>query len=206
VADCRKIISRGRIGRAELGDHRRLAVADQRPEQERHHCPGPRPSQDRAAADQHRHTRRQHREGEDDDPESRQRPGEFRRLVGDLLPVPVLAHQVAVAARAASLTKGLVARSWPKVDIGPWPGTKAVSSPIGHSRVVIDRISCCWSPRGKSQRPTEPWNSTSPTVANRDSGWWKTTWPGVWPGQWRTSRVSWPSVTWSPSSSQRAGV
>src|SRR5690348_4803634 len=37
------------------------------------------------------------------------------------------------AASAVSLTKGFVRRSWPKVDIGPWPGTKAVSSPIGQS-------------------------------------------------------------------------
>jgi hypothetical protein len=49
--------------------------------------------------------------------------------------------------------------------MGPWPGTNAVSSPIGQSFVVIERISCCWSPRGKSQRPTEPLNSTSPTSA-----------------------------------------
>ena len=44
------------------------------------------------------------------------------------------------AASAASLTSGLVRRSWPKVDIGPWPGTKAVSSPSGQSRVVIASI------------------------------------------------------------------
>ena len=37
----------------------------------------------------------------------------------------------AAQARAStrSATKGLVRRSWPKVLIGPWPGTKAVSSP-----------------------------------------------------------------------------
>ena len=45
--------------------------------------------------------------------------------------------------RTLSATKGLVARSWPKVDIGPWPGTKRVSSPIGHRRWVI-RSSSCW--------------------------------------------------------------
>ena len=31
-------------------------------------------------------------------------------------------------------------RSWPKVLIGPWPGTKAVSSPSGQSRPVIASI------------------------------------------------------------------
>ena len=98
------------------------------------------------------------------------------------------------SARTRSATNGLVARSWPKVDIGPWPGTKAVSSPIGHSRWVIESSRCWWLPRGKSVRPIEPWNSTSPTSASFDSGWWKTTWPGVWPGQWRTSKVSSPTV------------
>ena len=28
------------------------------------------------------------------------------------------------------------------VDIGPWPGTNAVSPPIGQRRCVIDSISC----------------------------------------------------------------
>src|SRR5687767_6283979 len=43
---------------------------------------------------------------------------------------------------AASPTKGLEARSWAKVDIGPWPGTKAVSPPIGHRRPVIESSNC----------------------------------------------------------------
>ena len=37
-------------------------------------------------------------------------------------------------ASTLSATNGLVARSWAKVDIGPWPGTKRVSPPIGHRR------------------------------------------------------------------------
>ena len=41
-------------------------------------------------------------------------------------------------ASTRSATNGLLRRSCPKVEIGPWPGTKTVSSPIGHSRVVID--------------------------------------------------------------------
>ena len=48
---------------------------------------------------------------------------------------------------------------------------------------VIASIRSWWLPIGKSVRPIEPWNSTSPTIASREAGWWKTTWPGVWPGQ-----------------------
>ena len=59
----------------------------------------------------------------------------------------------------------------------------------------MDSISCWWLPIGKSQRPMEPLNRTSPTIASEDSGWWKTTCPGVWPGQWRTLKVSAPTVT-----------
>lgn len=32
---------------------------------------------------------------------------------------------------AASLTKGLVRRSWPKVDLGPWPGTDDLQTVAG---------------------------------------------------------------------------
>ena len=41
---------------------------------------------------------------------------------------------------------------------------------VGQSFVVIEAISCAWSPRGKSQRPTDPLNSTSPTKASFDCG------------------------------------
>ncbi len=49
----------------------------------------------------------------------------------------------------------------------PWPGTKVTSSPSGHSLVTTDWIRAAGSLRGKSVRPTEPWNSTSPTWAKR---------------------------------------
>ena len=60
---------------------------------------------------------------------------------------------------------GLVLRSQPKVEVWPWPGTKLMSSPSGHSRLRIEFSSCSWLPRGKSVRPIEPRNSTSPTKA-----------------------------------------
>src|SRR6185437_3007702 len=71
-------------------------------------------------------------------------------------------------ASTASATKGLSRRSWPKVESGPCPGTKVTSSPSGQSFPVIERISSAPSPRGKSLRPTEPRNSTSPTKASCD--------------------------------------
>ena len=43
-------------------------------------------------------------------------------------------------ASTASPTNGLLARSSPKVDIGPCPGTKRTSSPSGHSRSTIERM------------------------------------------------------------------
>src|SRR5438309_5078407 len=155
MADRCIIVARRRIGGSELGDHRCLAVADQGSDQEGKDGAGAGCLEDRTAADEHGNARRKHGQGEDDDSKARQGSGEFRSVVPKRLRAPILAHQIAVAANVASPTKGLVARSWPKVDIGPWPGTKAVSSPIGHRRVVMDWISCCWSPWGKSQRPTE---------------------------------------------------
>ena len=41
-----------------------------------------------------------------------------------------------------SATNGLVCRSWPKVLVGPWPGTKVTSSPSGHSFWVIESSNC----------------------------------------------------------------
>ena len=38
------------------------------------------------------------------------------------------------------MTNGFVRRSVPKVDIGPWPGMNATSSPKGNSLSRIDRI------------------------------------------------------------------
>ena len=83
-----------------------------------------------------------------------------------------------------SLTKGLVARSWPKVEVGPWPGTNVTSFPRGQRLLVMELIRVGWSPRGKSVRPMDPANNTSPTKASRSGRERNTTWPGVWPGQW----------------------
>ncbi len=57
---------------------------------------------------------------------------------------------------AASPTNGLLRRSSPNVEVGPWPGTNRTSSPSGHSCSVIERTSSSKSPRGKSVRPIEP--------------------------------------------------
>ncbi len=59
-------------------------------------------------------------------------------------------------------------RSWTSARA---PATNRTASPSGHSCVGIERISVAWSPRGKSVRPIEPWNSTSPTKAMPISGW-----------------------------------
>ena len=62
---------------------------------------------------------------------------------------------------------GLVRRSWPMVLVGPCPQMKAKSSPSGSTLVRIEFISASWLPIGRSVRPTDPWNSTSPISANR---------------------------------------
>ena len=55
-------------------------------------------------------------------------------------------------------------------------------------------------------RPIEPRNSTSPTSAKRAIQLTNTRWPGVWPGQCSTPNTCSPTVTSSPSSSQRSGT
>ena len=100
---------------------------------------------------------------------------------------------------------GLVIRSWPMLEPAPWPQMKPTSSPSGSSFVVIELISVAWLPPGRSVRPTEPANRTSPTWAKRNSLLKNTTLPGEWPGQCRMSKVSSPIETLSPSSSQRSG-
>ena len=70
-------------------------------------------------------------------------------------------------ASALSDTKGFVRRSSPKVEIGPWPGTKVTSSPRGQSFSTTDRTRAAGSLCGKSVRPTDPLNRTSPTCAKR---------------------------------------
>ena len=89
---------------------------------------------------------------------------------------------------AASPTKGLLRRSAPKVDIGPWPGTNCMSSPSGHSCVVIERISVRMVAArevGAADRALEQHVADEGHAEVRLA---KITWPGVWPGQWRTSK------------------
>ena len=43
-------------------------------------------------------------------------------------------------------TNGLLRRSSPKVEPGPWPQMKATSSPSGNSFSLIEAISAAWSP------------------------------------------------------------
>src|SRR5258708_5100666 len=64
---------------------------------------------------------------------------------------------------------GLVSRSWPNVEPAPWPQIKLMSSPSGISFSVIDLIRVSWLPPGRSVRPTEPLNRTSPTWAKCNS-------------------------------------
>jgi hypothetical protein len=92
------------------------------------------------------------------------------------------------------------------IPVGPWPQMKVTSSPSGRSFVRIELISAAGSPPGRSVRPTEPRNSTSPTSARRCSRLANTTLPGEWPGQCRTANGTSPIVTSSPSASQRSGV
>ena len=47
---------------------------------------------------------------------------------------------VRISASTSSATNGLVRRSWPKVEICWWPGTKVTSSPSGQSLPVIEAI------------------------------------------------------------------
>src|ERR1700730_10366304 len=81
-----------------------------------------------------------------------------------------------------SATNGLVRRSCPNVEVGPWPGTNVTSSPSGQSLSRTDHTSSEGSPGGKSVRPIDPANSTSPTKASRFARLKKITWPGVCPG------------------------
>src|SRR3954451_2400398 len=81
--------------------------------------------------------------------------------------------------------KGLVIRSWPMLEPAPWPQMKPTSSPSGSNFSVMDLISVAWLPPGKSVRPTEPLNRTSPPWAKRNSLLKNTTLPAEWPGQCR---------------------
>src|SRR5690606_37220763 len=61
--------------------------------------------------------------------------------------------------------KGFDTRSCPTVVAGPWPGYSTVSSGRLRTCSRIERMSSWKSPPGRSVRPMEPANTTSPTNA-----------------------------------------
>ena len=73
-------------------------------------------------------------------PESRSEKREPVHYGGVTPPAPAPFRRVRRGRAPGRRRTGWSARSRPKVDIGPWPGTKTVSSPSGHSRPVIASI------------------------------------------------------------------
>ena len=86
---------------------------------------------------------------------------------------------------AASARYGLVARSRPIVVAGPWPGSTTVSSSSGRTTSRSERSIASHEPPGRSTRPTEPANSTSPASSPGASprSTENITEPCVWPGR-----------------------
>jgi hypothetical protein len=66
---------------------------------------------------------------------------------------------------------GFVLRSRPIVVAGPWPGWIVTSSGRLMSTSRSVRRSAAGLDVGKSERPTLPAKSVSPTIACRDSSW-----------------------------------
>jgi hypothetical protein len=79
---------------------------------------------------------------------------------------------------ALYVRNGLVALSRPIVLVGPCPLIIVTSSAKGRSLSLIDVNNCRGLPPGRSVRPIEPANTTSPTIARRCAGLTKTTLPG----------------------------
>ena len=75
-----------------------------------------------------------------------------------------------------------------------------MSSGQRSSSVAIESSSVWWSPLGRSVRPTEFWNSTSPEAMTPSSGNTYVTWPSVWPGVATTSMRRPASSSVSPPS------
>src|SRR4051794_32184147 len=91
-------------------------------------------------------------------------------------------------AEAASARYGLVARSRPIVVAGPCPGRTTVSSSSGRTTSRSEVSIASQDPPGRSTRPTEPANSTSPASSPGDSSrsTENITEPWVCPGACRT--------------------
>jgi len=96
------------------------------------------------------------------------------------------------AVGATSARNGLVARSRPIVVVGPCPGSTTVSSASGSTLVRSERSIAWWSPPGRSVRPMEPANSTSPDTHSGGSSpaaaSRNITEPSVCPGAWSTAK------------------
>ena len=99
-----------------------------------------------------------------------------------------------------------MARSRPIVVVPMWPGYTTVSSGSASTSAASVRISVAWSPPGRSVRPIEPSNSTSPEKTACSDGIEYVTWPGECPGVNSTSisipassSVSPPATVWSAS-------
>ncbi len=92
------------------------------------------------------------------------------------------AHHQARPPPNCGTRKGLVARSWATVVAGPWPGCSVVSSGSVNTCSRMPRMSWTKLPPGKSVRPIEPANTTSPTNALAASSTYRITCPGECPG------------------------
>ena len=86
-----------------------------------------------------------------------------------------------------------MARSWPTVVVGPWPGSTSVSSSRVRKREASEASISGVDPPGRSVRPIEPANTRSPASSRpgrpRSAAEWKVTWPGVCPGVWSTRKA-----------------
>ena len=100
-----------------------------------------------------------------------------------------------------------MARSWPTVVVGPWPGSTTVSSSRVRKREASEASISGVDPPGRSVRPIEPANTRSPASSRPgrpgSAAERKVTWPGVWPGVWSTTRRRPASSTTWPSASSR---
>ena len=88
---------------------------------------------------------------------------------------------------------------------GPWPAWTIVASSIGRITSRSERCMSAIDPPGKSTRPIEPANSTSPLNSTGSSAPARpnTTEPWVWPGACRTAKSIPARLTFSPSVSSR---
>src|SRR6185436_214847 len=156
------------------------------------------------------------------DPPGAVQPAEALDLLCDVLPgghlvrddvmgpawpldLPAAAHPAAFrSASRSSARNGFRASSAPSVVDGPWPGCRAVSRGKRSASVPIDASSVGQSPPGRSVRPTEPANSTSPERSTPSTAYARC--PGELPGTATTSTCSPASSSDSPPSRSTSAV